>query len=282
MSGRLRARRLRAIRPWSREEGPGGFGTPSSVGVMDLIEIDVPDGTAEAYVARPPSGEGPGVLFVMDAIGIRPQIAQMCDRIAGWGYVVMAPNVFYREGSAAETSPQPGEDLREPGVREAFFRLAMPRVGRLTTDKAEPDLDAYLDALRAQPGVGPGPLATTGYCMGARLALRFACRHPDDVAAMGGFHGGGLATDAPDSPHLGLPHARGELVFGHADHDRSMPAEAVATLGRAIEEAGLTASNEIYPGAAHGYTMADTSMYDEASAERHFTELEALLARTLL
>jgi carboxymethylenebutenolidase len=116
--------------------------------------------------------------------------------------------------------------------------------------------------------------------MGARLALRTACLDPE-VVACAGFHGGGLATDAPDSPHLGLPDARAEFVFGHADHDRGMPPEAVERLGEALAAAGLTAKNEIYPDAPHGYTMADTPEYQEAGAERSFRELEALLARTL-
>ena len=223
---------------------------------MNLIEVPVPDGTAEAYLAHPPSGEGPGVLFFMDAIGVRPQIAAMCDRIASWGYVVLAPNVFHREGSVDEVGPH--ADLTQPGEREAFFAQAMPRVGRLTADKAEPDIAAYLAALRGTDGVADGL-----------------------VAAVGGFHGGGLVTDTADSPHLGLRSARAEFVFGHADRDRSMPAEAVAALGEALDAAGLVASNQIYSGAAHGYTMADTSMYDEPSAERHYTELRALLERAL-
>ena len=102
-----------------------------------------------------------------------------------------------------------------------------------------------------------------------------------EVVAVGGFHGGGLVTDAEDSPHRGLSTARAEFVFGHADHDRSMGPEAIETLGESLRAAGLTASNEVYEGAAHGYTMADTSVYDEAATERHFEELRALLTRTL-
>lgn len=251
---------------------------------MQTIEIPMlTGGTAEAYVARPAGeGEYPGVLFFMDAIGLRPQIAAMCRRIADWGYVVLAPNVFHREGRAADLAPR--ADLREPGEREAFFALAMPRVGALTADLAAQDLPVYLAALRALSevaGVPAGvPVGVTGYCMGARLSVRAGCLDPD-VVAVGGFHGGGLVTDTDDSPHHGLPDARAEFVFGHADQDRSMPADAVAELGRALESAGLTATNEVYAGAAHGYSMADTAMYDEAAAERHFEALESLFARTL-
>lgn len=246
---------------------------------LHLIDVPVPGGTAEAHVSRPASGHGPGVLFFMDAIGLRPQIAAMCERIASWGYVVMAPNVFHRDGDVATLMPT--GDLRTPEGREAFMGPAMSRVHALTTDLAVPDIAAYVAALRGLDGVTDGPLGTTGYCMGARLSMRTATGHPDDVAACGGFHGGGLATDTPDSPHLGLGAARAEFALGHADHDRSMPPEAVATLGETFAAHGLTALNEIFPDAPHGYTMADTSMYQEAGAERHYRELRALLDRTL-
>jgi carboxymethylenebutenolidase len=246
---------------------------------MELLDIPVPDGTAEAYVARSESGGGPGVLFFMDAIGIRPQIASMCDRIAGWGYVVLAPNVFYRDGDVATIAPT--GDLRQPEARQAVMETAMPRVRALTSDLSVPDIAAYVAALRGLDGVGDGPIGVTGYCMGARLAVRAANAHSDLVAACGGFHGGGLVTDDADSPHLGLVDARAEFVFGHADNDRSMQPDAVEALGKALAEHGLTAANEIYPDAPHGYTMADTLNYQEAGAERHFTELQALLARTL-
>ncbi len=232
----------------------------------------MPDGTAEAYLA----GSGPGVLFYIDAIGLRPRIEEMCDRIAGWGYTVLAPNVLYRSGTAAETSPT--GDLRAPGAREEFFQHTGPRIAELTTDRVLADIPVYLAALREH--CGEGPVGTVGYCMGARLAVRTASADPA-VVAVAGFHGGGLVTDAADSPHAGLPGARAEFVFGHADQDRSMPAEAVESLGRALAEAGLTAKNEIYAGAPHGYAMSDTSMYDEEASERSFDDLHALLDRTL-
>src|SRR3954452_23157398 len=181
---------------------------------VHTIEIPMPDGgTAEAYVARPVATTGsehPGVLFFMDAIGLRPRIAEMAQRIADWGYVVLAPNVFHRDGTAEDLAPT--ADLREPGERERYFKGAMQRVHALTADKAERDIPAYLQALRGLPGVEIGAVGTTGYCMGARLALRSAALDPE-VVAVGGFHGGGLVTDADDSPHLGLSKARAEFVF---------------------------------------------------------------------
>lgn len=218
------------------------------------------------------------MLLCIDAIGLRPQIQQMADRIAGWGHVVLAPNLLYRSGSAAQTTPE--ADLRLPGERERFFVHAMRRVRSLTPERLAQDLPIYLATLRGLPGVGPGPVGATGYCMGARAAVRAACLDPG-VGAVGAFHGGGLATEAEDSPHLLLPMARAEFVFGHADADPSMGAEAVARLGKSLTAAGLVATNEVYPGAAHGYTMADSSAYDAAATERHFHELEALFARML-
>jgi len=245
--------------------------------VSETIEIAAAAGIAEAFAAGPGDGSSPGVLFFMDAIGLRPQVASMVDRIAAWGYEVLAPNVFYRSGRAATLAPDGPLDTAEK--REVFFRSAMGRVRGLTVAKAEADLATYLAALRER--CAPGPIGTTGYCMGARLALRAATGHPDDVSAAGCFHGGRLATKEPDSPHTGLGRARAEFVFGHADHDQSMPPEDIRRLGAALADAGLVFINDVYAGAPHGYTMADTASYREDAAERHFRALESLLDRTL-
>ncbi|MBO0845002.1 MAG: dienelactone hydrolase family protein [Nocardioides sp.] len=241
--------------------------------VVNLIEIQTPDGPAEGYL----TGDGPGVLLFIDAFGVRPQIAEMADRIAAWGYTVLAPNVFHRDGSVEEIAPH--TDLREPGEREKFFAVAGPRIARLTPDLARRDIPAYLEALHAQ--AEGERVGVVGYCMGARLAVRAAALDPE-VVAVAGFHGGGLAVeDDPESPHRLLPGTHAEYVFGHADQDRSMDAAAVARLGEALHAAGLTATNEVYEGAAHGYSMADTSSYHERAAERSFEALHRLLERTL-
>lgn len=238
----------------------------------------MPDGEAEAYLATAPGGApAPGILFVVDAIGLRPRIEEMADRIASWGYTVLAPNVFHRDGAAADLAPQ--ADLRESGARKAFMPGAMRRVRGLTTDLLALDLPAYLAALRARPETAGEDVGVTGYCMGARIAVRAAGMDPR-VVAVGGWHGGGLVTGAPDSPHLALATARAAFAFGHASDDRSMPPEAVAALGAALESAGLDAVNEVFPG-PHGYSMSDTSAYDEESAERHFASLRTLLGSTL-
>ncbi|WP_426247485.1 dienelactone hydrolase family protein [Nocardioides sp. LHG3406-4] len=241
---------------------------------MPTIEIPAADGAAEAYLSRPSGDDDlPGVLFYVDAIGLRPRIEEMADRIASWGYVVLAPHLFYREGRAADLAPQ--EDLRAPEARERFFVGASKRVAALTPDLSNADAPAWLATLREH--AAPGPVGITGYCMGARLAVRSAAQFPDDVRAVGGWHGGGLVTDAGDSPHRLLDGTRAAYVFGHADQDPSMPAEAVAALGEALTAAGVEHSNEIFPGAPHGYSMSDTSVYDADATERHFTALRGLL-----
>ena len=242
------------------------------------IEIQTPDGPAEAYLARPNDDwSHHGVLFYVDAIGLRPRIEAMADRIASWGYVVLAPNVFHRAGRAADLAPT--TDLTVPENRQAFMQLATTRVRALTPEQSDPDARIWLDALLE---VARGPVGVTGYCMGARLATRTAGLAPDDVAAVGGWHGGGLVTDEPTSPHLLLARGRAEFVYGHADQDRSMPAEAVEALGRALTEAGLdrhaTRSTKARPTATRWPTPAS---YDEAATERHFDALQALLARAL-
>jgi carboxymethylenebutenolidase len=199
----------------------------------------------------------------------------MADRIAARGYVVLAPNVFYRAGRAPVV---PLPDLTDPAGRASFMQAVRPLMDQLTAERAAQDGAAYLDYLA---GVAPGPVAITGYCMGGRVGWRIAAAHPDRVVALACFHGGGLVTDAPDSPHRSAGDLGAELYFGHADQDASMSAEHIAVLERALDEAGVRYRSELYTGAQHGYTMADTAVYDEAACERHFAELFALLSRTL-
>jgi carboxymethylenebutenolidase len=241
-----------------------------------MVDIPTTDGVADAYLARPADdGPHPAVLFIMDAFGLRPRIEEMADRIAANGYVVLAPNVFYRSGRAPAL---PAPDLTQPDSRASFMQAVRPLIEQLTPQRLAEDGAAYLDYLA---GLAPGPVAITGYCMGGRVGLHIAAAHPERVAALASFHGGGLVTDAPDSPHRSVGKLNAELYFGHADQDASMTAEQIALLERALDEAGARYRSELYQGAMHGYTMADTAAYDEAAAERHFTELLALLGRAL-
>lgn len=250
---------------------------------MPMIEIPVDGQQVEAYLALPDTGTpAPGVLLFIDAFGLRPRIEDMADRIASGlsrEYVVLAPNLFHRDGRVADLAPT--EDLRAPGARERAFAAMGSRITDLTTERSLADTADYLAALRARPEVAAGPVGVVGYCMGARLATRAAGAHPDVVGAVGGFHGGGLATEAEDSPHRWVAASTAAYSYGHADEDPSMDPEAVARLGEALASTGRPYVNEVYAGARHGYTMADTSVYDEAACERHFAALDTLFATAL-
>jgi carboxymethylenebutenolidase len=241
------------------------------------LDIRTPDGVADAYLTRPGQDERhPGVLLLMDAFGLRARIREMADRIAERGYAVLAPNLFYRAGHAPIPPVVP--DLAEEGTRAEFFKAVRPLMDELTPERVASDGAAYLDELAK---VSSEPFAITGYCMGTRVGLRIAAAHPDRVAALAGFHGGGLVTDDPQSPHRFAGALGAELYFGHADQDASNSAEQIAALDAALDEAGVTHRSEVYPGAAHGYTMADTPAYDEQASERHFAALFDLLDRTV-
>jgi carboxymethylenebutenolidase len=247
--------------------------------LRQTIDITTQDGTAQAYVSRPDDGNHPGVLFYMDAIGIRPHLRNMADRIAGWGYVVMLPNLFYRHGTIDELTPR--SDLRVPGNREQFFAGAMPRVHAFVPEQASADADVYVDHLLRLPGVRDTPIGCTGYCMGGALSLRTAGQHRDEVNAAASFHGGKLVTDEDTSPHLVATRSRANLYLGHADKDPSMPADKITILEATFRAAELPYVSEIYPDAAHGFTMADTSTYQPEGAERHFAALHSLLDQSL-
>jgi len=240
------------------------------------VEITTPDGLADAYLGRPDDRPHPGVLFIMDVFGLRPTIYEMADRIAADGYVVLAPNVFYRAGRSP-VLPMP--DLADPEQRTSFWQAAQPLIEQLTPERLAADGGAYIDYLGEV--ASPGPVAITGYCMGGRVGWRIAATHPDRVAALACFHTGGLVTDAPDSPHRSAADLKAEPYFGFADQDPSMTAEQIATLERTLQEGGVHYRAEVYAGARHGYTMADQDAYDPAARERHFRELRALLKRVL-
>lgn len=245
---------------------------------LDMIEIQTVDGPAEAHLARNDGDPGPGVLMFMDALGVRPTLESMADTVTSWGYTVLLPNVFHRSGTAAEVSPD--GPLMSDEARAGFFEVARPRIAALAPHLSGADTTRWIEALDDAVG-HTGPIGVVGFCMGARLAIRAACDHPDRVVACAGYHGGGLATEDPQSPHLGLPHATAEFVFGHADGDASMDAEAIARLDAALAAAGLTAESAVYTGARHGYTMADTNVFNPEGFARYESTFRALLDRTL-
>ncbi len=271
--------------PWTtRSAGRYPDDTPqkgsSAMTAVQGTTVDVPteDGTADAYLTRPADGAAhPAVLLYMDALGLRPQLRSLADRLAGEGYTVLVPNVFYRHGRA------PLFDLPEfidPGVRPEIFERIGPVMRSLTNERAMRDAGAYLRWLAESPAVAGGPVALTGYCMGAGLSLLTAGTYPERVAAAAGFHGGRLATDTPDSPHLVAGSVTAELYFGHADQDHSLPPEQIERLEEALTAAGVRHRCEVYTGASHGFTQADTAAYRKEADERHWAALLDLLKRT--
>ncbi|NEB19784.1 dienelactone hydrolase family protein [Streptomyces coelicoflavus] len=247
---------------------------------VEGTDVDIPtgDGTADAYLTHPADGAPhPAVLLYMDGFGLRPSLRAMADRLAGAGYTVAVPNVLYREGRAPVVELP---EFIDQASRPRIFERLGPMMRALTPDQVERDADAYLRWLAGRPEAAGGPVAVAGYCMGAALALRTAGAYPDRVAATAGFHGGNLATEATDSPHLVAGRLTGEVYFAHADDDPGMPAEQQERLEAALTAAGVTHRCEVYSGAHHGYTQADTSAYDEKAAERHWDALLGLLKRT--
>jgi carboxymethylenebutenolidase len=243
---------------------------------MTRIEIATRDGVCPSYVFRPP-GEGPfpAVLVFMDGIGIRPAVLELGERLAGHGYFVLLPDFFYRSG------PYPPMDARtvfsDPEKRkvlmEKFFAPATPA-------NVMSDTRSFLDYLAEQPDVKPGGIGTTGYCRGGLMSLTAAGTFPDRIVAAASFHGGHLATDAADSPHLLAPRIRARVYVAGASEDRSFPDAMKARLEEALTAAGVEHRIETYP-ARHGFTLRDTLAYDAAAAERHWRALLALLEETL-
>ncbi|MFI6933750.1 dienelactone hydrolase family protein [Streptomyces sp. NPDC050287] len=243
------------------------------------VEIPTPDGVADAYLAHPDDGSPhPAVLFFMDAFGLRPHLRSMADRLASAGYTVLVPNVFYRYGRAPVVELP---EFIDPAERPEIIQALGPAARTLTPEGSMSDAAAYLDWLSASPLTVDGPAGVTGYCMGAGLALRTAGTYPGRVAAAAGFHGARLATDAPDSPHLLADRITAELYFGHADQDSANPAEQIDRLEKALTAAGVRHRSEVYPGAPHGFTQADTAMYGAEATDRHWSALLDLLNRAL-
>ena len=243
------------------------------------VDVRTPDGTADSNLAHPDDGNAhPAVLVYMDAFGPRPDLEKTADRLAEAGYTVLVPNLFYRHGPAPVVELPDFIDL---AARPEIFGRLLPIMRSLTPELAMRDADAYLRWLADSPLTVDGPVAITGYCMGAGLALRTAGTYPERVAAAAGFHGGNLASDAPDSPHLLAERITAELHFGHADNDHALPQEQIDRLEKALTEAGVRHHCEVYTGARHGFTRADTDAYHPEAADRHWTALLALLNRSL-
>lgn len=241
------------------------------------VKIATPDGPARAFTFHP-AGDGPwpAVIFFMDAPAIRPALFEMCERLAGHGYFVLLPDMFWRVG------PYEPINLREAFKDEEARRARLGRLmGSTDPERAMRDTGALLAWLSEQAEVDGSKVGCTGYCMGGGLALRAAAAFPDRIVAAAAFHAGRVATDAPDSPHLLAPKIKARVYVGGADEDAGFPPEQADRLRAALTEAGVENTVEIYAGARHGYAPPDTLVYDEAASERHWRELLKLLAETL-
>jgi carboxymethylenebutenolidase len=240
--------------------------------ISKQVEIPAEDGTIDALLVRPDTAETlPGVIVLTDVYGLRPAYADLSERIAERGYVVLTPNVFYRT-TKPPTFDFPPESSTERAA-DRFRELTSP----LTPDAMVRDGSAYVDFLAAQPLVRPGPMGVVGFCFAGQFALRMAAARPDRIAAAASFHGGGLVTGTDGSPHLVLPRVKARLYFGHAVEDRGMPAAAIEKLGRALKSWGGAYENETYDGALHGWMIPGGGKYHPEQAERGFAKLTALL-----
>jgi carboxymethylenebutenolidase len=239
------------------------------------LQIGAADGNADAVLFRPEQGKAPGIIFLTDIGGIRAENKGIARRLAEKGYTVMMPNVFYRTGRPPMFTFTP--TMGEERTMKRFAELASP----MTPERVERDAAAYVDFLASHESVSPGKLGVVGYCFTGAFAMRTAAVRPDKIAAAASFHGGGLYTDTPPSPHHVLPHIKARLYFGHAINDQSMPAEAIGKLDRALEAWGGKYESETYDGAYHGWTTPGVPAYNEKQAERAFDKLAQLFAQTL-
>lgn len=241
------------------------------------VFVPTPDGEARAFVFKP-DGQGPwpAVIFYMDAPAIRPALFEMCERLAGHGYYVLLPDMFWRAG------PYVPINLKEVFASEEARRAVFGKLMASTSpEQSMRDTGAFLAWLESQADAKADKVGCTGYCMGAAMALRAAGAYPDKIVAVGGFHGARLATDAPDSPHRLAPNIKAKVYIAGADQDAGFPPEQADRLRDALSEAGVDNKVEIYVGAHHGYAPPDMPVYNEAAAERHWRELLALLDETL-
>jgi carboxymethylenebutenolidase len=243
---------------------------------MQKIEIATADGTCPAYVYRPAgSGPWPAILVYMDGLGIRPAMLELGERLATYGYFVLLPDLFYRSGPYEPMNPATvfSDPEQRKVLMEKFFAHA-------TQPAIMSDTRAFLDYLAAQPDVKPGKIGTTGYCMGGLMSLTAAGTYPDEIAATASYHGGRLATDDPQSPHLLAPKMTSRVYVGGAIEDQSFPDEQKARLEEALTSAGVDHTIETYP-AKHGWVFHDVPVFDAAAAERHWETMTSLFASTL-
>ncbi|MBB3891127.1 carboxymethylenebutenolidase [Phenylobacterium haematophilum] len=241
------------------------------------VEIKTSDGVADAALYYPEGkGAWPAVLLWPDVVSLRPVFREMGKRLAASGYVVLVPNLYYR--------------VKKAPVVDGAFNFAnaddraklAPLRASVTPEGADRDSVAYLAFLDAQPQTDKNKkVGTQGYCMGGPLAFRTAGAVPNRVGAVASFHGGGLFTDGPTSPHLVLPKTQAEYMVLVADNDDKQDPAAKEKLKQALDAAKLKSRVEVYEGAAHGWTVKGSQVYNEPAAEKAWAELLDLYKRAL-
>lgn len=239
------------------------------------IEVETADGRCPTHVLHPEgSGPWPGVIVYMDAIGMRPAMIEIAERIANDGYYVLLPDLFYRVEFDASLGARIFSD---PAARNDLMTRVIPSA---SPTNVMSDAEALLAHMAARPEVRHEPIGITGYCMGGRLALYAAGHFGGRIAAAAAYHGGGLATDAPDSPHRLAPRMMARVYVAGAIDDAGFDDAQKERLERALTDAGVPHVIETYD-ARHGFVPRDTPAHDEAAAARHWETLLALFRETL-
>jgi carboxymethylenebutenolidase len=240
------------------------------------VDIKTPDGTADAYFVHPTKGKFPAVLIWPDIFGLRPAFKEMATRLAESGYAVLVVNPFYRTKKAPTAPEHP--DFNDPVTRQTLMSLA----GSLTPATTLIDAKTFVAFLDRQPSVDTKrKMASTGYCMGGPFVMRTAAAHPDRVGAAATFHGGGLVTDKPDSPHFLIPEMKAHFLIAIAENDDQRDSKAKGVLEQSFAKANLPAEIEVYAGTQHGWCPPDSQVYNHDQAEKAWSRQLALLSTTL-
>jgi len=253
---------------------------PPVANALDIVEEDVlvetPDGMADCYFVRPAGGAHAAVIVWPDIMGIRTSFRMMGKRLAESGYSVLVVNPYYR--TAKGPVIEDGESFGEPAVRERL----MPHARSLSPETCVTDGHAFVKYLDQQPSVDTArKIGTTGYCMTGSYTMRLAAAMPERIGAGGSFHGGGLASDSPSSPHLLAPQMKAGFLIAIAENDDEKDPNAKVLLREAFDEAGVNAEIEVYEGTLHGWCPPDSRVYNQAQAERAWSRLLALFEREL-
>ena len=250
------------------------------------VEVKTPDGVCDAAFIHPATGSHPGVLIWPDAFGLRPSMRDIGKRIAAEGYSVLVPNPFYRLAKAPVIQDPSSFSFQNP----ADMAKLQPLMASINAaGAAEKDASAYVAFLDAQPQVNKAKkMGTQGYCMGGPLVVRTAAALPDRIGAGASFHGGGLVTDTPASPHLLAPKIKARMYFGIASNDDMRQPDAKDKLREAFAAAKVPAEIEVYPESLHGWCVPDMPMqngkpiYNKPDAEKAWAKLVALYKRALV